>query len=149
MTVTGTGVAAMRTPAPTGDPAGGSAGDPAGGASTGLADLAVAWFDTHARDLPWRHTDVGAWGVLVSEVMLQQTPVARVLPAWTRWMARWPTPAALADASAADAIREWDRLGYPRRALRLYECAGVLTREHGGQVPSDIEILRGLPGVGT
>jgi A/G-specific adenine glycosylase len=83
------------------------------------ADQLLAWFDEHARVLPWRAPDRTPWGVLVSEVMLQQTPVSRVEPSWRSWMARWPTPAALAVASPADVLRAWDRLGYPRRALRL------------------------------
>ena len=106
------------------------------------------WYERNARDLPWRATDRTPWGVLVSEVMLQQTPVARVDQAWRAWMARWPTPAALADASAADVLRAWDRLGYPRRALRLRECACTLVQRHGGQVPDDLDQLRALPGIG-
>ncbi|MBC7298971.1 MAG: A/G-specific adenine glycosylase [Demequina sp.] len=108
----------------------------------------LTWYDAHARDLPWRRPDCSAWGVLVSEVMLQQTPVARVLPAWERWMARWPTPADLAAATQADAVRAWERLGYPRRAKRLWECALVLVHEHGGDVPRDVDALVTLPGVG-
>lgn len=115
---------------------------------TDLADLAVAWYEANARDLPWRHADATPWGVLVSEIMLQQTPVARVLPAWTDWMRRWPTPADLAADTTAEAIRTWGRLGYPRRALRLHECATVLVDRHGGEVPSDVAALRTLPGIG-
>jgi A/G-specific adenine glycosylase len=87
--------------------------------------------------------------VLVSEVMLQQTPVTRVLPAWHEWMARWPTPADLAGVPAAEAIRAWGRLGYPRRALRLHECARELVTSHGGAVPTQLDALLGLPGVGS
>jgi A/G-specific adenine glycosylase len=112
-------------------------------------DPLLAWFDANARRLPWRAPDRTPWGVLVSEVMLQQTPVARVEPAWRDWMARWPTPAALAAASPADALRAWDRLGYPRRALRLRECAAAIVVRHGGQVPDDEAALRALPGVGA
>ena len=108
----------------------------------------IEWFGAHARDLPWRRADCSAWGVLVSEVMLQQTPVARVLPVWHTWMTRWPTPAALAEATQADAVRAWERLGYPRRAKRLWECAGVIVERHGGEVPADAAELRALPGVG-
>jgi A/G-specific adenine glycosylase len=87
--------------------------------------------------------------VLVSEVMLQQTPVARVLPAYEAWLARWPTPPALAAASPADAVRQWDRLGYPRRALRLHAAARVISELHGGEVPRSIDALLALPGVGS
>ncbi|SFK15247.1 A/G-specific DNA-adenine glycosylase [Cellulomonas sp. KH9] len=109
----------------------------------------VAWFDRHARDLPWRAADRTPWGVLVSEVMLQQTPVVRVEPAWRAWLARWPTPADLAAAPTSDVLRAWDRLGYPRRALRLQECARVVVERHGGVVPDDEAALLALPGVGA
>ncbi|GCE76367.1 adenine glycosylase [Cellulomonas biazotea] len=115
----------------------------------GLRDVVVAWFDEHARDLPWRAPDRTPWGVLVSEVMLQQTPVVRVAPAWHAWMTRWPTPADLAAASTADVLRAWDRLGYPRRALRLQDCARAVVERHGGQVPDDEAALLALPGVGS
>jgi A/G-specific adenine glycosylase len=107
------------------------------------------WYSVTARDLPWRRADAGPWGVLVSEVMLQQTPVSRVLPAYAEWMARWPTPAALAASPSGEAVRQWGRLGYPRRALRLWQAATVCVQFHGGEVPSDPEQLRGLPGVGS
>jgi A/G-specific adenine glycosylase len=106
------------------------------------------WYDANARDLPWRRPDATAWGVLVSEVMLQQTPVARVLPAWQQWIARWPTPAALAAEPVSEAIRAWDRLGYPRRAMRLHQAATVVVASHDGEVPSSVEALRALPGLG-
>jgi A/G-specific adenine glycosylase len=114
-----------------------------------LAAAAVRWFDENARDLPWRHPDSGAWGIMVSEIMLQQTPVTRVLPAWHAWMERWPTPAALAADEPGEAIRMWGRLGYPRRALRLRECAVAMVERHGGAVPSDLDDLLALPGVGS
>lgn len=114
-----------------------------------LVGTVVAWFDEHARDLPWRAPDRTPWGVLVSEVMLQQTPVVRVEPAWRAWLARWPTPADLAAAPTADVLRAWDRLGYPRRALRLQECARVLVERHGSRVPDDEEALLALPGIGA
>jgi A/G-specific adenine glycosylase len=114
-----------------------------------LAAEAVRWYEKNARDLPWREPGVGAWPILVSEIMLQQTPVVRVLPAWQAWLARWPDPAALAQDSAAEAIRMWGRLGYPRRALRLWECAVALVQRHGGEVPTDLDELLALPGVGT
>jgi A/G-specific adenine glycosylase len=107
------------------------------------------WYDRTARDLPWRRADATPWGVLVSEVMLQQTPVSRVLPAYQSWIERWPTPSGLAAATPGDAVRAWGRLGYPRRALRLHECATVLVEQHGGEVPTDLEALLCLPGVGA
>lgn len=113
-----------------------------------LRAAVVAWFDAEARDLPWRAPDRAAWGVLVSEVMLQQTPVARVEPVWREWLDRWPTPAALAAASTADVLRAWGRLGYPRRALRLQECARAIVERHDGVVPASAGTLRSLPGIG-
>src|SRR5437870_2887491 len=91
----------------------------------------IEWFDDHARDLPWR-THPEPWAVLVSEFMLQQTPVGRVLPVYEEWMNRWPTPASLAASSAGDAVRAWGRLGYPRRALRLHATAVAIVERHGG-----------------
>lgn len=107
------------------------------------------WYDEHARDLPWRRPDATPWSILVSEVMLQQTPVSRVLPAHAAWLSRWPDPASLAAASPADAVRQWDRLGYPRRAVRLHAGAQVISSQHDGQVPGSAEQLRSLPGVGA
>lgn len=107
------------------------------------------WYAGCARDLPWRHPGTTAWGVLVSEIMLQQTPVSRVLPVYAEWMLRWPTPAALAAAASGDAVRQWGRLGYPRRALRLHGCAVACVERHGGQVPATVPELRALPGVGS
>ena len=112
-------------------------------------DVIVDWYAAAARDLPWRRPDVDAWAVLVSEVMLQQTPVARVEPVWREWLERWPTPAALSAATPADVIRAWGKLGYPRRALRLREAAVAITERHGGVVPDDVGALESLPGVGT
>ncbi|MGH8869097.1 MAG: A/G-specific adenine glycosylase [Actinomycetes bacterium] len=106
------------------------------------------WYARHARDLPWRHPDASPWGVLVSEVMLQQTPVARVLPAWDAWMQRWPTPGVLAADSPGEAVRMWGRLGYPRRALRLHAAATTMVGRHHGAVPSSAEELQALPGIG-
>jgi len=108
----------------------------------------LAWYDEHARVLPWRDPSATSWAVLVSEIMLQQTPVARVLPVFEQWMRTWPTPVALADASTGDAVRAWGRLGYPRRALRLHQAACTIVAEHGGDVPTSYEGLRALPGVG-
>ncbi|ROS76663.1 A/G-specific adenine glycosylase [Cellulomonas sp. PhB143] len=115
----------------------------------GLRTAVVDWFAASARDLPWRAANRTPWGVLVSEVMLQQTPVVRVEPRWRAWMDRWPEPADLAAASTADVLRAWDRLGYPRRALRLQECARAVVKRHGGGVPDDEAALLALPGVGT
>lgn len=109
----------------------------------------ATWFATGARELPWRQRDVGAWPILVSEFMLQQTPVARVLPAYQAWLARWPTPAALAAATPADAVRQWGRLGYPRRAIRLHASARLIVDQHGGEVPASVSALRELPGIGA
>ncbi len=113
-----------------------------------LHEPVLAWYADHARDLPWRRPDCTPWGVFVSEVMAQQTPIARVLPAWLAWTQRWPTPADLAADAPGEAIRMWDRLGYPRRALRLHEAAREMVARHGGDVPDDEEALRALPGVG-
>jgi A/G-specific adenine glycosylase len=123
-------------------------------ASVSLDDLAVlhervlSWYAGHARPLPWRDPSCSAWGVFVSEVMAQQTPLSRVEGPWREWIARWPTPADLAAAPPGDVLRAWGRLGYPRRALRLHEAARVMLDRHGGQVPSEEEALLALPGVG-
>ena len=106
----------------------------------------ISWFQENKRELPWRKSD--AWGVLVSEIMLQQTPVNRVLPVYSEWMKRWPTPADLAKATPAEVITAWGRLGYPRRALRLHECAKVITHEYNGEIPREEAQLRKLPGIG-
>lgn len=112
-----------------------------------VTDL-LEWYRVARRDLPWRAPGVSAWQILVSEFMLQQTPVSRVLPIWPDWVRRWPTPSATAAASAADVLRAWGKLGYPRRAKRLHECATVIAREHGDVVPDDVDTLLTLPGVG-
>lgn len=117
--------------------------------TTSLEEPITAWYARNGRDLPWRHPGVAAWPVMVSEFMLQQTPVARVLPAYRTWMTRWPAPAALAAATPGDAVRQWDRLGYPRRALRLHESATIIAAKHDGEVPANIAELRDLPGVGS
>lgn len=115
---------------------------------TSLTEPLLDWFAAEARDLPWRHPGTPAWSVLVSEVMLQQTPVARVLPAYHAWLERWPGPADLAQAAPGDAVRMWGKLGYPRRALRLHACAVALVERFDGVVPSGLDDLLGLPGVG-
>src|SRR3954468_4573212 len=106
-------------------------------AKTSLAERVCRWYAAAARDLPWRRPDVSPWAVLVSEVMLQQTPAARVVPAWQEWMPRWPTPADLAAQPAGEAVRAWGRLGYPRRALRLHAAARAVLEHHSGVVPDD------------
>ena len=108
----------------------------------------IEWVDEARRDLPWRAPGVSAWQILVSEFMLQQTPVARVAPIWVEWVTRWPTPSVTAAAGAAELLRAWGKLGYPRRAKRLHECATVIAAEHGDVVPDDVETLLTLPGVG-
>lgn len=113
------------------------------------ADELLEWYERSRRDLPWREPDVSAWQILVSEFMLQQTPVSRVLPIWSDWVRRWPTPSATAAASAADVLRAWGKLGYPRRAKRLHECATVIARDHDDVVPDDVDTLLTLPGVGS
>ena len=113
-----------------------------------LHDRVSDWYGLHARDLPWRRADAGAWSVMVSEFMLQQTPVARVLPVHEAWISRWPTPGDLADAPVGEALRAWGRLGYPRRALRLHAAATVIVDRHAGAVPDDVDALLALPGVG-
>ena len=111
-----------------------------------------AWYRASARDLPWRrsgfHDEFGAWGVLVSEFMLQQTPVTRVIPHLEAWLARWPTPTAMAAASPADVVTQWANLGYPRRALWLHRAAIEITDRHDGIVPRDVDALLRLSGIG-
>jgi A/G-specific adenine glycosylase len=114
-----------------------------------LRERILGWYAMQARDLPWRKKNVLPWGVLVSEVMLQQTPVARVEPVWRQWLVRWPTPAALARSAPGDAIYAWGRLGYPRRALRLHAAAAAIVEHHNGEVPASLGDLLALPGVGT
>jgi A/G-specific adenine glycosylase len=116
--------------------------------SLSLREPILNWYAEKARDLPWRRPDATPWGILVSEIMLQQTPVVRVLPAWQEWMRRWPAPADLAAEPPGEAVRAWGRLGYPRRALNLHACARTITAEHGGEVPSGYAELRALPGIG-
>ncbi|MCW2986357.1 MAG: A/G-specific adenine glycosylase, partial [Conexibacter sp.] len=106
-----------------------------------LADALLDWYAREARDLPWRRTR-DPYAILVSEVMLQQTQVARVVPRWEAWMARWPDAGALAQAPVADVMAAWVGLGYNRRALRLREACAVVARDGW---PSD---LTTLPGIG-
>ena len=111
-----------------------------------LCRRGLGWYAAHARDLPWRAPGVSPWAVLVSEIMLQQTPVSRVLPAYQAWLSRWPTPAALAADPAGEAVRQWGRLGYPRRALRLHETATIVTEKYAGELPVDSRRAAGPAG---
>lgn len=113
-----------------------------------LHDAVLDWYDQHARELPWRGSSASPWSVMVSELMLQQTPVARVVPVHAAWLERWPTPADLATAPTGEAVRMWGRLGYPRRALRLHAAATAIVERHGGEVPESYDDLIALPGVG-
>jgi A/G-specific adenine glycosylase len=113
-----------------------------------LLEPVLDWYAESARDLPWRRPGTTPWAVMVSEFMLQQTSVARVLPVYEAWLERWPTPAALAAEPSGEAVRAWGRLGYPRRALRLHACAVAITEHHDGEVPDSHDALRALPGVG-
>ncbi|MGA8847169.1 MAG: A/G-specific adenine glycosylase [Nocardioides sp.] len=113
-----------------------------------LHEPVLSWYDTNARDLPWRGVEASPWSVMVSEFMLQQTPVARVLKVHEEWLRRWPTPSDLALAPSGEAVRSWGRLGYPRRALRLHAAAVVIAEQHDGEVPVDYADLLALPGVG-
>ncbi|MCW2601030.1 MAG: mutY [Frankiales bacterium] len=115
--------------------------------SSWIDDL-TAWYAGAARDLPWRAPGTTPYAVLVSEVMLQQTPVARVIPAYDGWLARWPTPAALAADPSGEAVRMWGRLGYPRRALRLHAASTAVVLRFGGALPTTVPELLTLPGVG-
>ncbi len=117
--------------------------------SSPYATPVLAWYAAHARDLPWRAPGVSPWAVLVSEIMLQQTPVSRVIPAYQAWLRRWPTPAALAADPAGEAVRQWGRLGYPRRALRLHETATIVSEKYAGELPSTHDELLALPGIGA
>lgn len=105
----------------------------------------LAWGGPRLRDLPWRRTR-DPWGVLVSEVMAQQTQVARIIPRWEAFMERFPTPESLAEAPLADLLRLWQGLGYPRRARALHEAARRI--RDSGRFPSTVEQLMDLPGVG-
>jgi A/G-specific adenine glycosylase len=112
-----------------------------------LAGELLAWYGANARDLPWRRVS-DPYGVLVSEIMLQQTQVPRAASAWVAFVERFPTVAALAAASPADVLTAWAGLGYNRRAVNLHRAARVIMAEHDGRVPDDLDALRALPGVG-
>jgi A/G-specific adenine glycosylase len=106
------------------------------------------WYAAHGRDLPWRRTR-DPYAILVSELMLQQTGVDRVIPKWRAWLARFPTLAALAAAPRAEVIRAWQGLGYNRRAVRLHEIARQAVKRYGGRLPSEVDELRTLGGIGA
>ena len=118
------------------------------GLTSQVIEAICAWFDANGRDLPWRRPGTSAWGVLVSEVMSQQTPMSRVIGPWHEWMNRWPTPDDLAEEDSGEAVAAWGRLGYPRRALRLHACAVTIATEHDGVVPNSYDELVALPGIG-
>lgn len=107
----------------------------------------LGWWEAERRDLPWRATR-DPWAVLVSELMLQQTQVARVEPRWHRFLERFPTPAACAAAGAGAVVEEWAGLGYNRRAINLHRCAVAVVDDHGGRLPHDLDALLLLPGIG-
>ncbi|MFJ3391828.1 HhH-GPD family protein [Leifsonia aquatica] len=113
-----------------------------------FAETVVDWYHANRRDLPWRRDGFTAWGTLVSEFMLQQTPVNRVIPRLEEWLERWPTPADLAAVPPGEAVRAWQSLGYPRRALWLHAAAVAITERHAGAVPDDVTELLALPGIG-
>ncbi|MFP4512406.1 MAG: A/G-specific adenine glycosylase [Acidimicrobiales bacterium] len=107
----------------------------------------IDWGHRHLSDLPWRRTR-DPWAVLVSEVMAQQTQVARVVPKWAAFLDRWPDPASCAAARLGEVLELWSGLGYPRRARHLHRAAGLIVDRHGGAVPEDRDALLALPGVG-
>lgn len=113
-----------------------------------IASVVTQWFRREARDLPWRRPETTPWQILVSEIMLQQTPVERVREPYAQWLARWPDASSLAAASPGDVVRQWGKLGYPRRALRLQQCAVALVERFNGEVPDDVYALLSLPGIG-
>ncbi len=119
---------------------------------TPLAIELASWYAAEARDLPWRREDFaehyGAWGTLVSEFMLQQTPVTRVIPRLDAWLKRWPSPRRMAQARPAEVVEQWANLGYPRRALWLHRAAIEICERHGGEVPRDVDALLELSGIG-
>lgn len=116
-------------------------------ALTLLQDELLAWGEAVRRDLPWRRTR-DPWAVLVSELMLQQTQVARVVPRWQAFLDQLPTPAACAAAPVGDVVRAWAGLGYNRRAVNLHRAATAVVESHDGRLPADLDGLLALPGVG-
>ncbi len=119
------------------------------GPTPGALNRAIlTWFTVARRDLPWREPGVTGWQILISEIMLQQTPVSRVLDPWQAWIRRWPVPSAMAAETPGEVVRAWGKLGYPRRAMRLHECAKTLAAHHDDVVPRNVDILLTLPGIG-
>lgn len=112
-----------------------------------LTELLLEWFAGRGRDLPWRHTR-DPWAVLVSELMLQQTQVGRVVPRFESFLGRFPDPTACAAAPVAEVVRAWAGLGYNRRAINLHRAAVAVVRDHGGRLPADLDALLVLPGIG-
>ena len=113
-----------------------------------LVDPILRWYDAHARDLPWRRPSASAWSVLVSEFMLQQTPVVPGAAGPRGLVGPMADAGGLAAEPSGEAVRAWGRLGYPRRALRLHAAAVAIVADHGGVVPDSYDALRALPGVG-
>ena len=113
-----------------------------------IQPVLTRWFKANARDLPWRGPEVTPWQIFVSEVMLQQTPATRVAPLWLAWIERWPDPATNARATPAQILRQWDRLGYPRRALNILNAAKVVSHDFDGKMPNTYDELITLPGIG-
>jgi A/G-specific adenine glycosylase len=114
---------------------------------TSVPQAVLDWFDTTSRDLPWRRTR-DPWAVLVSELMLQQTQVARVIPKYVAFLDTFPDPAACAAAPTGAVVQAWAGLGYNRRAVNLHRAALVIVARHGGRIPSAIDELVALPGIG-
>jgi A/G-specific adenine glycosylase len=121
--------------------------DPVPAVPFAATDAILAWYDATGRLLAFRST-ADPYAVLVSELMAQQTQAARAAEAWTRWMTRWPTVSSLAAAPVSDVLRAWQGLGYNRRALNLHRAARAIVERHGGMVPSSVDELEALPGVG-
>src|SRR6185436_3461948 len=112
-----------------------------------IAKLLLAWFAEHQRRLPWRETR-DLYRIWVSEIMLQQTQVAAVVPYYERFVAEFPTAKELASAGEEQVLRQWEGLGYYRRARQLHAAAKKIVDVHGGAFPADFELVRALPGIG-
>jgi len=118
------------------------------GARPDIIEPVSAWYRSHGRDFLWRRPGWSPWGIYLIEIMAQQTQIDRAARVALEWLERWPTPAALAASPPAEVLKAWGRLGYPRRALALHEAATIMVAQHAGAVPSDLESLLALPGVG-